>query len=61
MTDTKYAVLIISDIDNANSISDMFEQGEAYGLFDTFEEADQWASENAFDRDSYIYPIGVVN
>lgn len=57
----KYAVLIISDIDNANSVSAMFEQGESYGLFDTYEQADQWAEENAFDRDSFIYPIGMVN
>lgn len=57
----KYAVLIISDIDNANSVSQMFEQGQSYGLFDTFEQADQWAEENAFDRDSFIYPIGIVS
>jgi hypothetical protein len=56
----KYSVLIISDLENADSLSTMLEQGESYGIFDTFEQAEQWADENAFDSDTYIYPIKEV-
>ena len=58
MEDVKYA-LHIMDLEAGGD--SLFENGQSYGLFDTFELAESFLELTFTDVDSYIYPVKIVN
>jgi hypothetical protein len=58
MQETKYALHIL-ELDNSDS--GIFQTGQSFGLFDSFDEAEEYKMYNyTVDTDYYIYPITIV-
>lgn len=58
MQEIKYAVHIKEGSDRDY---DMFERGQSYGLFDSFDEAEEYFNLNFSGVDFLIYPLAIVD